>query len=134
MSKTLPIKKEFPYDRIGSFTNMNPFVIDFIYPQMGLPFIIKGGLKQVNKWYNGFGPAAIIKRTLWCHGIHRGYWMGHKVFFYTRKPTQLKGHRKGRPCSFGWTIMTQDKDGKSVELKTVRRMPRKWMKELNDYV
>lgn len=134
MSKTLQVRKEFPYDRIGSYRNVNPFTINFVYPMHGTPFIIKGGIIDVNKWMDDFRCPAMINRTLWWHGIHRSMWQGHRFYLYVTKPRL----NPSRASKYGFEIKVQSRNpdsyGKIETIKCVRRMPRKWMKEFNDYV
>jgi hypothetical protein len=73
MSK-LPIKKEFPYDKIRSWAEFNPFVICFIYPITGKPFCVKGGLQKIRPWLEkNLTCSHVMYETIWRNGNNRTY-------------------------------------------------------------
>ena len=48
MAKTIVI--EFLYDKVGSFREMNPFSISYVYPKKGdKNYIVKGGMKVIEQ-------------------------------------------------------------------------------------
>jgi hypothetical protein len=94
----------------GSSEPQSPFTIAFCYLQTGEPFVVKGGWVDVEKYH----------RTLM-----QTYNLTEKIYFEEGK------HRIAYKSK--WKMYIQ-KDGQRIMLATVRRIPRKWMKELNPYV
>lgn len=135
MPNTLRIQKEFPYDRINSFRNGNPYIIKFIYPSEGKPFIVKGGSRDVDKYINeNVSVPAIINVTWWHHGKHRSMWRGHLINISVRKPV-LCPDKNWKYSQFGYEIMAAKSNTFKYELiKKVRKMPRCWLKELNGFI
>ena len=50
----LPVKQEFKYEIIGCHRDVNPYTMAFVYPQKGKPFIVKGGLNDVEKYLEDY--------------------------------------------------------------------------------
>jgi hypothetical protein len=142
MDKTLKIAKEFPYNKLGSYREANPFTIAFVYPQSGEACVVKGGLNDVKKYIDANYPIAIINYTFFAKGINRGYYRvngekkGYHISFKKSRPSYRKeegmwGHpaKQGHRCM----VIIFGMGGNCFE-KEVRRLPRCWMKELNPYV
>lgn len=47
MKKRFRVEKEFEWTKVGSFEYRNPYTIAYIYPKDREPFIVKGGLNDV---------------------------------------------------------------------------------------
>lgn len=117
----LPVKYNSSkiYTIIGSYRNGNPYSIYFIYPKDESPFIIKGGANDLEKWIERYKTPAIVHITYWKHG-------------FSRRVIQI--------INVDRNIYTYKKKGKWLVslngevIKTIKRIPRKWMKELNPFV
>jgi hypothetical protein len=129
--KKLRVEKEFPYDKIGSFRMMNPFMILFVYPKNFSPFVVKGGSTSVDGYIKRKyeKEPMLINRTYWRHGRHRSFWTHRNIpdvhidFSFIRHNIK----KYGRPYVI--TELNSDK-----VIAKMRRIPRKWIKELNPYV
>lgn len=119
----LPVKKEFPYDKIGSYINTNPYTIAFVYPKDSDAFVLKGGSKDVSGYLEKLDIVAAVNKTFWKRGVQRNF-----VIFYGINAMYSKDSKKGK-----YTLLFY-KDKQRIEVKKVRRIPRKWPVELNQYV
>lgn len=119
----LPVKKEFPYDKIGSYTDTNPYTIVFVYPKDSDPFIVKGGSKNVLKYLEQLSIVCVANVTFWKHGVQRNL-----MRFYGISALYSRFDKRGKYTLFFY------KDGQRIEVKKMRRIPRKWPVELNQYV
>jgi hypothetical protein len=104
----------------------NPFTIAFCYPKDKDPFVIKGGWVDVEQYLKStINDPILVHVTYWWKKAHRTaihvYNLSEEVYFVE------KGTRKKR-----WEIYTYKGKEKNV-LANVRRIPRKWIKELNPY-
>jgi len=148
MSKQLTVAKEFAYNKIGSFRNANPYTIAFVYPQVGEACVIKGGLNDVKKYAEKNYPIAIVKYTFFSKGKHRGYYRfnGEKDGYYIRFIKSAPSY-KAQPEEWGFPAKEGHRCQVSVSgpflsgvgrqevfKKELRRLPRRWMKELNPYM
>ncbi|MFA7219033.1 MAG: hypothetical protein WC119_00710 [Synergistaceae bacterium] len=151
MKKELAVKKEFPYNVIHSWRDGNPFTIAFVYPKKGEPFIVKGGANDVNPFLGTLKTPCIA---------HIGYWKGnkcryngikffgfnsrYKIYCQSRWP---KENRKtyddiGNPIItksvrnvFRHRLMVFDERAiGEVFNKSFRHVPRKWIKELDQFL
>lgn len=68
----MPVRREFEWNRIGSFRDANGFVIAFCYPRAGTPFIVKGGRLQVEEYIatdKSIGPVLCHIAYYWHNNI-----------------------------------------------------------------
>ena len=121
-SPLIPIRKEFPYTKIRSFARANPFTIAFIYPddELDFPFILKGGLIDINYFLDSYKIPFIGYKSFWYHSEHRGIWSTNVTGILIKH--QIKPETKYEIIRYT--------PGRAELLKTVKRIPRKWMKEL----
>ena len=145
----LPVKKEFKYEH----NIKGLFIIAYVYPQRGKPFIVKGNEDDVD-FYLREHPVPCLVAKLPCkngksyparysvyglkHGIgmyHRHYWPIENKRHYTSdfKPFIDKKVRNVKRHVI--TIANQYGPDFNVLLsKSLRKMPRKWIKELDPFV
>lgn len=129
--KKLQVRKDFEWSTIGSYRNGNPYTIIFVYPHpdFGIPYIIKGGSNDTDKYLNKvtlYVPAMVYK-SWWWHGDSRGMWRLKNVNAFI-----IKNHWKKCPKKYTLRVDTGKLSGKI--LKHMRRIPRKWIKELDPYI
>ena len=123
----LQVRKEFPYNKIGSFRKVNPFCIVFVYPESSKddPFVVKGGLNDVENFLLKYSFPFIANYSLWFHKKQRGYWKSNiKNLSIRRNFKKVNGKiylYEGFVITFYGQI-----------IKKLNRVPRKWIKELND--
>ena len=119
----MKVKVEFWWERIGSFGRMDPWCIAFAYPQRHEPFIVKGGLNSVEGFFKTYKSPVLVHFTYWYRGqsrtVVRVFNTGDIRVFFTFK------HHRVDMTVYG---------GRKIFSKTLRRVPRKWMKELDKYV
>ncbi len=127
--KKLRVLANYSYDKVGSYRFVNPFKIIFVYPAFSKPFVLKGDANIIDPILKINKEPMMVNHTFWHHGKHRGYWELRNVFegVYL-KALFIKDNIKqyGRP----YVIVGP----KGNVIKKLRRMPRKWMKELNPFV
>jgi len=116
--KNIPTKKQFLYNPIRSYTNLNPYTIMFVYPQYCNPYVIKGGYNDCNKWMKETGTPALVHVTFWKGGKSRVFYQLININPYV-SIVKLKNY---------YLISSNE-----VAIKRVKRVPRKWIKELDDY-
>jgi len=139
MKNKLPIAKEFPYSIIGSWTHANPFCIAFVYPRNAQPCIVKGGLREVEKYIPIHFPASIAHITMWQKKVHReticffGLRKGINAHLFspTHKLSRGSG-RHGEPIR--WKLSVYEPFSKDAFVKYMRKPPRSWMKELDPFI
>lgn len=133
------IKKEFDYNPIGSYRKGNPYTIAFCYPYplYAKSFIVKGGIKDVVKFLRSQKLPMIVHYSMWRHGITRGYvdviGFDKKYSFYITKSWSSRKTKEKR----NWELIaTYSKNGrfKREILAEFKRVPRKWLKELNPFI
>lgn len=104
----------------------SPFTIAFCYPRNQEPFVVKGGWVDVEKFLTSKNEPLLVHITYWHAKAHRTvmstYNLTKDIYF------EPIGKRSGKR----WRIFTF-KDNERKNLATVRRIPRKWLKELNPY-
>ena len=104
----------------------SPFTIAFCYSRNQEPFVVKGGWVDVEKFLTSKKEPLLVHITYWWRKAHRTvmdtYNLTQDIFF------DEVGKRNGKR----WRIFTF-KDNVRKNLATVRRIPRKWLKELNPY-
>ncbi|OGM09285.1 hypothetical protein A2Z67_05080 [Candidatus Woesebacteria bacterium RBG_13_36_22] len=115
----------------GSNQPMSPFTIAFCYTPKGDPFVVKGGWIDVEKYIKELKEPLLVHTTFWWRKSHRTliktYNLTETIYFEERKSMSSFAYKPQ------WKIFVQ-KDAEKKILATVRRMPRKWMKELNPYI
>lgn len=130
----LPIRKEFKWDKIRSFSRADPYGMAFVYPKPGcdVPFIIKGGRQSINQFFETYKHPALAHITLWYRG-KSSYLIriinSSCVFNRLRKSNHVRWRLEFRQNSEEAMFR-----GTYKILKVVKRVPRKWMKELDEYI
>jgi len=116
----------------GSFSRVDPWTLAFVYPKDSEPLLIKGGLNFVEDEMKKHGPAVIHLSTFHIggkltsfrlHGVNAGIKENNSYELY-------KVRKK-------YTIYTYPKNGMAYEhvpIKHIRRVPRRWIKELDRYI
>jgi len=141
----LPVVADFPYDRIHSWRDGNPFCIAFCYasprythnqhPRHGHSnFIIKGGVGDVDLEIKKRHIPMLIFRTLWWRGTSRTMGPSLKNFeHYTPNGASPFVHRL-QP----WRIIPGPHFYRRYQLRyqnqvycEMRRFPRKWLPEFD---
>lgn len=128
--KKLPVKKEFDYNPIGSYRDVNPYDVAFCYPHplYHRPFIVKGGHNDINKYLKKLNIPMVVHHTFYKGTRHR-------------RIIELYGIEKGLRISKNYNFAGSDpseryklgKYGGDV-LAEFKRIPRRWIRELNLYV
>lgn len=125
----LPVRKEFPYDVKRSYRDSNPFVIAFVYSRYSKPYVLKGGNNDVEYYLRGKEPA-VAHVTFW-----KEKWFKTSIRFYNFK--HELNHTDEARIVFGLrkkhAIYTW-RDGEKVLIANFRRVPRKWIKQLERYI
>ena len=120
----IEIRKEFEYNPIGSYSGFhpNPYTILFCYPKNEKPFIVKGGLIDCENEIDEIKTPIIIHATY----FHKGK---------TRRNIEFKNFKFSvychKPFENGYELKYFDKTGNLFIIKEIKRMPRKWIKELD---
>lgn len=149
MKKQLPIRKEFKYNH-----NMGtPFVIDFVYPRNGSGYIVKGPRTDVDKWLekNAEHPC-LVHETWWQNGRHRAWYRVYglrpecRFYLSDLRMVQLddpqvsslqawEAYKAGAKTGWRHVMLAWKNIGlQQAELKKyVRRPPRRWIKELDEF-
>lgn len=147
----LPTKKEFPWTKIRSYTDGNPWCIAFVYPRKSPAFLVKGGIVHVAKWIESTVTRAVVHYVMFHKGKTR---TNTKIL--TGTPTvqaYLTWQRRDRqthrrfPRDERWNLMafivpdkhkafmSADKDTSTLVLdKHLRHPLRCWPKELDAFV
>lgn len=124
--KKLPVRKEFPWSKIGSWAwdGDGGFTIAFCYPKDEPPFILKGGLETIDHWLEyTYKKPVMVFRTIYWHGLPRTIVSFFNIIpHYIRWSEQFNGKRK---------ILKLN--GQEIS-SPVRRIPRKWPVQLNNYI
>jgi hypothetical protein len=123
----MKVIKEFEYDKIDSWRDGNPYTICFMYTK-NTSGIIKGGAKQVEKFIESDIKVPCIAHFTY---FHRGA---------TRRNVIFKNFKQNRIYfTYDWDSgLCRKENTLSVlrvngnEIKKIRRIPRKWMKELDN--
>ena len=128
--KKLP-EINFPYDRVGSYRNGNPFVIAFCYCKNGEKFVVKGGHSVVDPYLQNYPVPMIVHRTIWNNkhsrftaGVSGRGWPSGSVFI-------IRNFK--RADKRGWTFKFFIHPSASFRAEfSRRRLPRRWMREFNE--
>jgi hypothetical protein len=126
---SMEVKKEFVYDPKGCWAQANPYTMAFVYPRDGAPYIVKGGMKDVEPFLkNTEKSPAIIHYTFWHYTIARRV-------IETINCGKVSIARKGSAKHGVWEISIADKGvSPYIIIAGMRKLPRKWIKELDEYI
>lgn len=145
----LPVKKEFDYSIIGSYRNVNPFTIAFVYPKNSKAYIVKGGLNDVKRYLEADKEPSIRFFTMFhkkksrtnvkIHGLNESFSVG---FLGPKYPSENIRHddfhnpyvEKNVRNIMRHELYVGYRSGKTIYKKRLRKIPRKWMEELNEFV
>ena len=155
MSKKLKVLKEFDYDPIKSYRNGNPYTIAFVYMQ-NESFCVKGGANDVHKFILDYtdGKPYIVHKTYFGDGESRWFVsienLSGKNQAYINGP-KWPSENCEREYDFSYGIHYNDnkiikkvrnvmrhelivfsEDGNRFT-KKFRRVPRGWIKELDQF-
>lgn len=134
--KDLPVREEFEYNPIGSFRDMNPYDVAFCYPHplYHRPFIVKGGHRKIQEYLKKLNIPMVVHHTLYRKGNHRTI-----VEFYGVE-SRIYISRSYGPWSGGllrrekrYELVKIDNEGRRL-LAEFKRVPRRWIRELNLYL
>lgn len=129
--KRLPVKKDLSnYVEIGN-EYAGLFAITFVYPQDDEPFIIKGPINITNSWLT----SNYTKPCITHHSFYHAYMCIHTT--YSIRITQSHKYPYIVPLPPGskrkYAIQYYD-NGIIRTLKKLKRIPRRWIKELDKFV
>jgi hypothetical protein len=153
----MEVKYEFPYNPRRSFKDDNPFAIVFVYTQKGASYIIKGGILDIENEYKNICIPAIVHETYWHHSRHRAsirLLNLPNINICKRKGFQSLFSRLGIDAHKNWIVflstgsvfdvdVVREPSGSTVTdetgsfsrlIVTLRRLPRKWIKELDPFI
>jgi hypothetical protein len=138
--KTLPVKKEFEYDSRRSFTTGNPYTMAFCYPHplYHKPFIVKGGYRDCDEYLSDLDFPVFVHVVFFYKGttrrIFKFYNIDERMMLLEERPSFLPGGRKKKKKR-KWKLYLRGKVGEiSEDLAIFKRVPRRWIRELNLYV
>lgn len=123
----LEVRKEFPYNKIGSYRKVNPFCIAFVYPKSSMDdsFIIKGGLNDIEIFLSKYPFPFITYYSLWKNQHQRGYWKSNIKYLIISR-----NYKKVNETVYIYEEALIIYKGEVI--KKLNRVPRKWIKELDD--
>lgn len=128
----LEVRKEFKWNKIGSWSFCNPFTIMFIYPANEKGFIIKGGLRDCEDWVedNMADKNYVMNYRMFHNHECRGSWKVNLV----KGKCYIMRNFDGKKRIKGYQIQVYvDNLLKPNFTKIVRRIPRCFPKELLPY-
>jgi len=146
----LPVKVEFPYNKIGSWRLGNPYSVSMIYPKGGEAFCLKGGFQDINAYLDKHLDkiSHVVYHNLYSNGKSRQLNDIHLVSEkYTAKiSNNYKKVTRKNPLDYQSPVM-KVVDGKAISVhiksspylkdrvmqKIVKRAPRCWPKELSQF-
>jgi hypothetical protein len=128
----LPVLREFPW------SGTRPNCIAFCYPRKGQPFLLKGEFILVDQFLKLNGQPMLVHfkcfeagkkpwLTYHVYGLRKGY--GVLITGLTRidPDDYVKGKHQRH-------FIKVEENNVSIFNKSVREVPRRWMKELDDFV
>jgi hypothetical protein len=121
--KRIPTFKQFPYNRIHSFRDINPYTIVYFYPKYGIPFVVKGGYNDCKRFIGVHKIPTVLHLTYWYHGQHRIFY----DIINTNTKCYIRRIKERKKVSYHLTT------GMNI-IKIIKRVPRKWITELNDFI
>jgi hypothetical protein len=137
-----PVEETFPYNKIGSWCNGDPFAIAFIYPKSKEKalHVFKGSWKTIlQKIVEEYKlRPCLVYGYFYCRGQRR---MVARVLYdevnsnysiYLSK-SAIRGHKLGFYKKH-WQLSIFRKGAEQVFEKRFRRPPRNWLKELDQYI
>ena len=132
--KTLPVKKEFDYNPIGSYRDVNPYDIAFCYPHplYHRPFIVKGGNRDVTEYLRKLNIPMVVHHTFFKGARHRRIVELYGVDKELRITKNFSYDMEGRFTSSKKFQLRTSYGGRI--LAEFKRIPRRWIRELNLYV
>jgi hypothetical protein len=135
------VKATWIYNPIGSFKRGDPFTITFVYPSNSKPFILKGGHKDIERWLLTYGEPCIIHNTYWHRAKSRSSITvkNFKVPILIAEQSWYSELWKKENISKRkkWAFIVDKSHFFAHTPKVVvamKRLPRKWIKELNPYI
>lgn len=134
--KDLPVKKEFDYNPIGSYMQVNPYDVAFCYPHplYHKPFIVKGGHNQVMEYLRELNIPLIAHHTFYKKGSHRRI-IG--LYGIDKGIRIQKDFRKVHPNRYivdtKYELVKYSAERTKQVLARFKRIPRRWIRELNLY-
>lgn len=135
--KKLPVRKEFDYSPIGSFRNVNPYDIAFCYPHplYHRPFIVKGGNRDVTEYLKKLNIPMVVHHTFYKGTRHRRIVELYGVDKELRITKSFSYDMEGRyTSSKKFQLMAFRTSYGGRILAEFKRIPRRWIRELNLYV
>jgi hypothetical protein len=104
-------------------SSINPFTIAFVYPAKGKPFVLKGGVQDVETFFESFKKPCIVHRTYWLHGKSR-YVISVVNTLVPIGVEKSFGERKS------WRLVV----GTGKTIVELKRFPRRWIKQLDEFL
>lgn len=140
--KDLPVKQEFEYNPIRSFSTGNAYDVAFCYPHplYHRPFMVKGGHQDIRKYLKKLNIPMIAHHTLYYKGRHRrifGLYGIDSDIYITRKYVYDNGISADKLKITNKKYELYHLGNTSFERKVLaefKRVPRRWIRELNLYV
>ena len=131
--RLLPVKKEFEYNPVRSFREGNPYAMVFCYPHplYHKPFIVKGGYKDCNLYLGGMDFPVFAHFVFFYKGTTRRLFK----FYNVDEGIYLLDKRRGRNKT--WELYHRNRSIPYENRKLLaefKRVPRRWIRELNLYV
>ena len=125
----LKVLKEFDYSPINSWSLANPFCIAYCYTPTD-KFVIKGGSRDVKSYIRNIGEPMMVYISFWKDHIDRGLWSFENIItpIFIQQISTVSNKNKH------YQISVRTGLGKYQCIKKIRRIPRKWMVELNPYI
>ena len=126
----MEVRKEFEYSPLNCWSQSNPYTLAFVYPKDDTPYVVKGGLRDVEAYLKSNEPKPAIIHYTHFHG------KTHRRIIETINCGKVLILRKGS-TTFNWVWEIQVADygiGPYKVIAKIRKLPRKWIKELDPYV
>jgi hypothetical protein len=145
----LEVKADFQYDPVGCYRKFNPYTICFVYPKLEDPYIVKGGLNDVKKWLkeNQKTPAVAHINYFYrgkARNVFRTFGIRDNVKVFITGLKYPNENTVSYDDNFNMVINKNVKNTLRHEIiilsiektfvKRVRKIPRKWIKELDPYI
>jgi len=135
--KDLPVQKEFEYNPVRSFRDGNPYTMAFCYPHplYHRPFVVKGGFKDCNEYLKTLDYPIFVHLVFYYKGSTRRIFKFYQLDsnLALNEQVSFPPKKKGKRL---WELYLRG-SGLGVRTKTLatfKRVPRRWIRELNLYV